>query len=276
MLSPDELIERAHAKGVNCLALTDHDEVQGVAAARIRGAELGVEVWAGIEISVSEENPKWRLHMLGLGIDPSNAALQTFLQKQRERRRNRGREIVEKLNRIGVELDYAAVETEAGDGSLGRPHIARALVKAGVCGHPNEAFTRFLRSGKPAFVASPGASAAEAIETIHGAGGIASLAHPPRSTGAEGPGGLNAFVSRLAHLGLDALEVYHPSHKAAQMRRMRRLVRDFDLVPTGGSDFHEARPPFTELGRTTGGALNQELCDQVRERIARQQAAASS
>jgi len=268
-LSPGELLDAAARAGVTALALTDHDTSAGTAEAQARGLELGVEVLAGIELSVSENDGARQMHILGYGIDPTHPGLEAETGRLRSERVERGRRIVEKLRACGLDLDYAEVEAHA-RGSVGRPHVARVLVDRGYCRNADDAFARYLRRGCAGFVASPGFSAKGAIELIHAAGGVASLAHPPLSAGIDAPGGLASFVSRLVLLGLDALEVDHPSHSASQRRKLRRLVREHDLVATGGSDFHGATRPAIRLGRGRGDlALGRDVYDALLERIRR-------
>ena len=255
-LRPAELVQRAHGSGVEVLALTDHDDVAGISEARARAEGLGLELLPGIELSVSEQEGERQMHILGLGIDPDAPLLLERVVEFRRTRLERGALIVEQLNQHGVRLGFERVREIAGDGAMGRPHVARALVEAGICGSVSEAFARFLRRGR-------------AISLIHAAGGIASLAHPPRSQGVDAAGGLETFVGRLVRLGLDALEVYHPSHKPSQEKRLRRLARAHDLVETGGSDFHGGEQPEIVLGRGRGRLrLGRRFYDAIQARLA--------
>jgi predicted metal-dependent phosphoesterase TrpH len=268
-LTPREIAERARDAGVDTIALTDHDEVAGVPEAAQRGCELGVEVIAGIELSVIEDEGRRQMHILGLGIDPDYEPLLESCAALREARARRSMRILGLLHDLGVELSPAHLERIAGEGSVGRPHVARALVEAGVCTTVDEAFGRFLRRGRPAYVAHPGLTAAHAISLIHSAGGIAALAHPQLSVGIDAPGGLETFVERLVASGLDGLEVWHPSQHPGTSRRIRRLAQKWDLVPTGGSDFHGADRPDVELGRGRGRLrLGRSVREKILERIA--------
>ncbi len=268
-LRPDELVQRAHRSGVEVLALTDHDDVAGITEARARAEGLGLELFPGIELSVSEQEGERQMHILGLGIDPDAPLLLERVVEFRRTRLERGARIVEQLNQHGVRLGFERVREIAGDGAMGRPHVARALVEAGICGSVNEAFARFLRRGRAGYVGRDGLDAGGAISLIHAAGGIASLAHPPRSQGVDAAGGLETFVGRLVRLGLDALEVYHPSHKPSQEKRLRRLARAHDLVETGGSDFHGGEQPEIVLGRGRGRLrLGRRFYDAIQARLA--------
>ncbi len=268
--TPTELVDEAKRVGVGCFALTDHDVVGGVAEAATRGADAGVEVMAGVEISVNEDDGGRQLHLLGLAIDPDEAGLGGCLVEMQAARRERVDRILELLAAAGVQLDRALLG-EAPDGSaIGRPHVARALVAAGVCSDEDDAFARYLRRGRAAYVASAGITAARAIEVIHAAGGIASLAHPPLSVGADAAGGLETFIERLLPLGLDGLEVWHPGHRSKTRKRLRKLARRWDLVATGGSDFHGAARPDVILGRGRGTIdVGQRTLDEIRARAER-------
>lgn len=264
-LGPAELMELAAAQGVGALALTDHDDVSGVPEAQRRGCELGVEVLTGVELSVSEEEARVQMHILGFGVSLEDPRLDELLAVVRARRVARAGEIVDRLRRAGVPLDPALIR-ELAPAAIGRPHIARALVRAGVCKSAEAAFGRYLRRGAPAFVPSPGVGAREAIEGIHGAGGIAVLAHPPRSGGVDAPGGLESFIWRWLRLGLDGLEVWHPRHSRQQVRKLRRIARRHELVETGGSDFHGE----TRAGVLPGHlAIGPEVLNGIREALAR-------
>jgi predicted metal-dependent phosphoesterase TrpH len=252
-LRPERLIERARRAGVSVLALTDHDDIRGVDAAAERARELGIEFLAGIELSVSEAKGRRQMHILGLGIDPADPDLRRWSGEFRAAREQRAERIVERLNRAGVEISFEQVRRVAGDGSIGRLHLAQALVSIGACRDPEDAFRRYLRRGKRAFVPRDGISAREAIEAIHAAGGAAVLAHPPHSVGVDAPGGLEAFVGRLVGVGLDGIEVQHPNHSRNQRRRLRRLCAEYELVETGGSDFHGDNKPGLEIGSGRGG-----------------------
>ncbi len=257
-LPPDLLVERAKRAGVAVLALTDHDDIRGIEPASERARACGIEFLAGIEISVSEAHGKRQMHILGLGIDAADPDLASWSDGFRGERERRAERIVERLNRAGVEICIEQVRETAGDASIGRLHLAQTLVRIGACRDLDHAFRRYLRRGKRAFVPREGLSARQAIEGIHAAGGIAVLAHPPQSVGADAPGGLEAFVGRLVPAGLDGLEIQHPSLTPNQRRRLRRLAAEYELVGTGGSDFHGENKPGVELGSGRAGNVRVE------------------
>ncbi len=253
-LSPTELVRAAAANRVTGFALTDHDTVAGVAEARAEATRLGIELIAGIEISVHEADGR-SLHVLGLGIADGDPVLGARLEVARGERRARAARMVARLQEAGVAIELAQVEALAAGGSVGRPHLARALVELGVCRDADEAFVKFLRKGRPGYEPYAAFSAREAIALVHRAGGVAVLAHPPLLGGVDGPGGIEAFVERLLPDGLDGLEVWHPGHKPGTIRRLRRLARAHDLLETGGSDFHGDDRPGIEIGRGRAGGL---------------------
>jgi predicted metal-dependent phosphoesterase TrpH len=268
LLSAEALVDTMAAGGVRLMALTDHDDVSGVLRAKTHGARLGIEVWAGVEITVAEAEGAREMHVLGLGIDVEDAGLCAALSRVRESRELRGRRMLEQLAQHGIELDWDAVRAQAERRTVGRPHVARALVAAGACRDEEDAFARWLRRGKPAYVASAGMPLREAIQCIHGAGGIALLAHPPRSRGVDAPGGLEAFVRDAARAGLDGLEVQHPAHTPAQMKRLRRLCRELGLVESGGSDFHGSEGGDLRPGRGRGNLrLGEAIASELQARI---------
>ncbi|MEE8558012.1 MAG: PHP domain-containing protein [Myxococcota bacterium] len=265
-LTPRELMREAHACRLAGLALTDHDTVDGIGEAIEEGEALGIEVLAGVEISVSEAGGKREMHVLALGIDPENASLVQRLREAQGDRLRRALGMVERLQALGIGISSGWVREATG--SIGRPHVAKALVELGACRTLQEAFERFIGRNGPAYVPRRGISTKEAVQMTHEAGGIAVLAHPPLSVGVDAPGGLERFVARAARAGLDGIEVQHPSLSRKQRRRIARLARVHGLVPTGGSDFHGESKPDVRLGRGRGDIeIGTEAFQAVTERI---------
>jgi predicted metal-dependent phosphoesterase TrpH len=230
--TPGELVDRAARAGVAVLAVTDHDTTAAWDEVRAAAAARGLETISGIEITATEGGGD--LHVLGYLYDVRNEALAEFLKKQRAVRTARIEAIAARLAGHGVPVDLSAIVEDArkdGGRSLGRPHIARAMVAAGHVASVNEAFSRWLEHGGPGFVPREGPSVEAVIQTIHDAGGIASLAHP-------GQRGLAARVPALAAAGLDAVEAFHPDHDAALTAEYVAIGRNLGLLLTGGSDFH--------------------------------------
>ena len=235
--TPAEVVRAAKAAGLAALALTDHDSIDGVAAARAEGSVVGLQVVTGVELSAVEGNLE--THMLGLHLSELGE-LEKRLVELRAMRVNRAQRIVERLNAIGVTISFESVLEHAGDGAVGRPHIARAVVAGGWAGDLREAFERYLGNGKTAFVPKENLALSEAIQLIHAAGGIAVLAHPGSLA--------RDRVAALAALGLDGLEILHPSHSWEDSQRLDAFATEFNLVRSGGSDWHGATDGSRSLG----------------------------
>lgn len=230
--TPEQLVQRAHRAGLSIIAVTDHDTVAGVAAARAAAAPLGLRVVTGIEITAV--NDGLDIHVLGYFFDDHDTQLAEFLASQRADRVRRVIEILDRLVELDVHVDRERILAKAAEQtgkSLGRPEVARALVAGGHVPNIQEAFDLYLAAGRPAFVARRGSTPGEVIGILARAGGIASLAHP-------GKLGLDALVAPLAAAGLVAVEVHHPDHDAAMVEKYEALAMLHGLARSGGSDFH--------------------------------------
>lgn len=236
--APEDVVAAAVAAGLSAIALTDHDTLDGIARARTASEGTGMRIVAGVELSSVDGDRE--THILGLHLARTEE-MERQLLSLREARWQRARDIVARLNFLGIPVTIESVRAEVGRGAAGRPHIARALMRGGWVLDQREAFDRYLGAGKPAFVPKEKLSAAEAITMIRQTGGLAILAHP----GAEGR---RALIEPLVKAGLDGLEVRHPSHSVEDIRRLAAMVDHFGLVPSGGSDWHGA----TEGPRTIG------------------------
>ena len=237
--SPREVIRAARELGLTAIALTDHDTVDGLGEARAEGLTLGVRVVAGVELSAVEDETE--THVLGLHLSDIGR-VDARLRELRAMRLTRAERIVARLNELGVKVTMDDVLAQSGGGAVGRPHIARALVNDGWATDLRDAFDRYLGNGRAAFVPKDRLSMADAISIIHDAGGLAVLAHP-------GVSGTRARIEALAALGLDGVEVRHPSHTSEDATRLLALVEHYRLVPSGGSDWHG----LSEGGRALGG-----------------------
>ncbi|MBM3900123.1 MAG: PHP domain-containing protein [Gemmatimonadetes bacterium] len=238
--APGAAVELAHQAGVAAFALTDHDTMAGIPAAQEMAQRLGLRFIPGVELSVHQDATE--VHLLGLHIaDVSGMeqALTTF----RDGRRERARTMVERLVAVGAPIDFEAVLAAAAGGAIGRPHVAKALVNAGHVRDHREAFDKYLAAGRPAYVDKARLEIAEGIALIHRHGGLAVIAHP-------GPDGRRERVEPLIAMGLDGLEVRHPSHSGEDVKRILALVEHFGMVPSGGSDWHGAM-----MGPRTLGAM---------------------
>ena len=228
--SPTDVVRAAKRASLSAIALTDHDTVAGLVEARALGAELGVRVVNGVELSAVEGETE--THLLGLHLRDTSV-LERGLAQLREMRGRRAARIVDLLQSQGVQVTLDDVLLQAGSGAIGRPHVARALVADGWAADVRDAFDRYLGAGRPAYVAKDQLGMREAIAMVHAAGGLAVLAHP-------GSGGTRERVDALAALGLDGVEVRHPSHSPQDTARLRAIVDQLGLIPSGGSDWHGA------------------------------------
>ena len=243
-LSPEALVARAHEKGVSILALTDHDNTAGVPAAIAAGKGLGLRVIPGVEISADFE--PGTMHILGLGIDISNPALQDRLAEMQEARRQRNPKVIERLRAAGIDIQFSDVEKLAKGGQIGRPHFAQALIDKGAVASFNEAFEKYLGKGAVAYVPKARMKSDAAIAAIHAAGGLAVLAHPIQLR-LEGPG-LEALVASLKKQGLDGIEVFHSDHGPEDVIFYGALAARHGLGVSGGSDYHGIPGKNVELG----------------------------
>lgn len=242
--TPAELVRLAHQAGVTALAVTDHDIMTGVAQATAEGEHYGIEVIPGVEISSMIGQSE--LHILGYFLDWQDPILNERFTTLRESRHRRNPQIVERLQALGIDITYDEVRALAGSDSVGRPHIARALMDKHVVSSAKEAFDRFLANGKPAYVPRDLPNPAEAIQWIKAAGGLAVLAHPSWVRLADRS--LIELVRELKVAGLDGLEVYYSTHASRQTREYLSLAQHLGLLVTGGSDFHGLTKPDIDVG----------------------------
>jgi predicted metal-dependent phosphoesterase TrpH len=259
--TPAELVSRAAAAGVDVLSVTDHDTTAATSAASAACASAGIEFVPGIEITAVVDGRD--VHVLGYFLDPDSASLAAFLGQQRRRRIDRVRRMIDRLKTLGMVLDAEAVLKPGRDDetkAAGRPWIARALVAGGHVVDTKEAFDRFLGTGKPAFVARIGPSAAEVFDRIHASHGVASLAHPGLLARDE-------LIPGFVHAGLDAIEAHHSRHTPDDTNRYLAIARQYDLAVTGGSDYHAepshdaGGPGSVSLPREEFQALKDRCCE---------------
>lgn len=245
-LSPAELVARAHAQGVQLFALTDHDELSGLTEAAQRARELDLPFVPGVEISVTWNDVT--IHIVGLGIDPSNAQLRAGLEKVRAGRLRRGQVMAEGLAQIGIpNALQGALALADNPNMLSRTHFARWLVANGRCANVREVFKRYLTPGKPGYAPHAWATLSEAVAWIRAAGGTAVLAHPGRY--ALKPAKMRKLVLEFQYLGGEAIEVATSNHSAEQVQRFTQLALEFGLEGSRGSDFHGPNESHAELGR---------------------------
>ena len=237
-LPPQEVIAAANIAGVAAIALTDHDTLDGIPEATRAANAVGIRVVPGVELSAHDGARE--IHILALHVS-NPGPLELRLSMFRNAREVRAQLIVDRLNKIGVPVSIDSVMTEAAGGAVGRPHIARALIKAGNVRDSREAFDRYLGAGKAAFVEKERLEIREAIEITHAAGAIAIWAHP-------GPDGRRERLEPFVAMGLDGVEVRHPSHNADDIQRLAALADFFGLLYSGGSDWHGLPGGFRSIG----------------------------
>lgn len=228
-LTPSQVVRLAQKETLRGIAITDHDAIEGIEEALKEGELINLKVVPGIEVSTQLEQEE--IHILGYFIDYQADFLQSKLNELRMERIMRNKKIIKKLNDLGYKLEWEEVLALAGNGSVGRPHIALALQNRGYIQTMEEAFHKLLNRGAPAFVPRKKLTPKEGIEMIHRAKGVAVLAHP----------GLlkdKSLAKSLVPLGLDGIEVFYPLHSGEDVSLFKSLCKSYGLIATGGSDFH--------------------------------------
>ena len=245
---PADLVRLAAARGLDLVALTDHDTTDGLEEASATAAEAGIGFVPGVEFSATYEGSS--IHVLGYWIDPSHEALAAELQRLREDRFHRGERMVEKLRALGYPISFERVQEIAGTGNIVRPHVAQALVEAGVVPTEEDAYTEdLIADGGRADVQKHALHPLDALALIRSAGGACVLAHPAMWSGQRSVP--EDLIEAMAEAGMAGLEADHPDHAAEQSAHYREVAARLGLVATGASDFH-GRPgePIT-LGTVT-------------------------
>lgn len=239
-LSPTELVDLVASQGVQYHALTDHDSTEGIAEARAAGAKhANYHLIPGVEMGTDIEG--FEVHMLGLFLHPDDAELQEKLKQLRAGRVDRGLGIVEKLRGLGVMVEWERVQQIAGDASVGRPHIAQALVEAGYVNKVADAFDKWIGRNGPAYVERDKMTPAESVQFIVSRGGLACMAHP-----ADLPD-LESLLPELAAAGMTAMEVFYKDYPMATVERLREAAERHGIHPLGGSDYHGIFGPTEPL-----------------------------
>ena len=245
VLTPTQLVQRAADKGVDVLALTDHDVTDGIAEASAAADQVGIELIPGVEVSVSWEGRT--IHVVGLAIDTANPELDRGLAELRAMRNERGRDIGERLERAGVDNAHAGASEYAHGEILSRTHFARFLVDRGYAADVGKAFRDYLRKGKPGHVRNDWVSLEQGVSWIRAAGGAAVIAHPARYK--MSAGAMRRMLGEFRECGGHGVEVVCGNYNASEAERFARLARDFDLLSSCGSDFHGPEQHWLELGK---------------------------
>lgn len=255
---PADLVEYAAGRGVDLLAITDHDTMAGVAGAQAAAGPAGVAVIPGIELSIKV--PHGSMHLLGYFADPAPEPLSGLIAGFGETRVQRARAMVDRLDAMGVPVDWDDVLAGAAGAPPGRPHIAEALVRAGHVAGRTEAFDLYLGDGRPAHAGSDGLVVEEGIDLVRDSGGAPVLAHP--YTLALDAAHLDPFVGRLARAGLVGIEVHRPEYTPDQHAAYGALASKYGLIPSGGSDYHRPTSPH-HPGATGDPPLPEQTIDRL-------------
>ena len=248
-LSPTELIDFVAGRGLKIIAVTDHDCTDGLEEA-FEAARKFPELTVIPGIEFSTQVPGDEIHILGYFIQYDNQEVQEILEEARRRRLDRGRAMVEKLREMGFNIEWDRVKEIAGDGSIGRPHIALALLEKAYIANINEAFDKYIGRNKPAYVERQKISPMEAVKMINSWGGAAVLAHPVHIDDLE------PVLKDLKEAGLAGMEVYYAEYSAAKIRELAEIARRYGFLPCGGSDYHAMGKPDEKLPGSMGPSLD--------------------
>jgi predicted metal-dependent phosphoesterase TrpH len=247
-MTPSQLVKQAAGIGLSAISITDHDTVSATAEAIREGEIHSVEVIPGLEISSKYKGLD--LHLLGYNFDWLNTELLKILDQLQSARKDRNKKIIRKLQEIGINITEQDLKAESGAGVAGRPHFARLLIKSGVVKNHQQAFSRYLKVGRCAYVPRFVLDIHDAIEILHGAGGLAVLAHPIQLSCSFSE--LSRIIKELKELGMDGLETYYPTQKGKKGKKIRELAVKYQLLETGGSDYHGDIRHGTSMAGGTG------------------------
>ncbi len=248
--TPADLMKVAAASGLKAVALTDHDTVSGLVQARDAASALGLEFVPGIEFGVKTD--RGNMHILGYYMDTEEQGFRKTLERVQKARADRTPKLLARLEELGLPVSQEELDAITGGGQVGRPHFARLMVEKGYVKDVSQAFTRYLARGAKAYVPKSVLYPSDAIDAIHSAGGLAVLAHP-FSLMCDTYRELSERVKKLCHMGIDGMECWYSEHSEEFTRRCLDLCREFDIVATGGSDYHGTAKPYIKLGRGKGG-----------------------
>ena len=253
-LTPADIIDHAQKLELAAIAITDHDSVDGSKEALQIGIPPSLHFLTGVEISAA--HPPFfpgsgSFHILGYDIRLDHSDLNQTLSKLQDARRNRNPEILERLNKLGFQISFEELKDKTAEGQLGRPHIAYAMLKKGFVASIDEAFDRYLGTGKPAYVDKYRIECEQAVKIIREAGGIPVLAHPAHLN-IENEQALEALLQELKKFGLAGIEVYYPGHSTRQIRQYSQMAKRYGLLMTGGTDFHGSITPQIKMGSGKG------------------------
>jgi predicted metal-dependent phosphoesterase TrpH len=260
LYTPAELVEKAHEVHLRAIGLADHDTISGLGPAIEAGERLGVEVIPAVEINTNLPEGRGEAHVLGYFVEYRQVEFQESLQLLRDARRMRGERMVEKLRRQGVAISWDHVR-ELAAGSVGRPHVARALIEAGYADDVSDAFARWIGPGRPGYVPRYKVTPENAVRLIRSAYGVPVLAHPAQIGDA-----ISEAIALLVAAGMQGLECYYGEYDDQTVERLLGLASRYHLIPTGGSDYHGPNMHPTPLG---GRFVPEASLDSLREQAAK-------
>lgn len=252
--SPGEIIALAERLHLAAIAITDHDTIDGSNEAIVAGTPQSLKLLTGVEISAAPPSSFFcsgSFHILGYSFRPDDPLLNQTLSKLQMARENRNPGIIKLLNNLGINISIREVIELAGDGQTGRPHIARLMLEKGFVGSIDEAFNKYLGKGKPAYVDKYRIECGKVIEIIIGAGGIPVLAHPALIELGNGSR-FEKLIVKLKEMGLRGIEAYYPEHSKEQTSYYLKLAKKYELLITGGTDFHGSLKPDINMGLGKG------------------------
>jgi len=262
--SPKELVTLAKSEGIEAIAITDHDTIEGVPEALEAGEKIGLEVIPGVEISIDHQPGS--MHVLGLFLDIKNKKLIEYLTGLQTSRSSRNPKIIEKLNELGLAISMEDVQKISGGGQVGRPHIAAALLQDGYVSSNQQAFDKYLKKGAIAYFERNRLTREETVDMIHGAGGLVILAHP-HTLGVNGSS-FSYLMSELKEVGFDGLEVFYNSHSQTDEDRLMKIVDKNGFIISGGTDFHGQNKPSIKLGVGYGNmAIPYEVLQEMKRQL---------
>jgi 3',5'-nucleoside bisphosphate phosphatase len=266
-LTPTQVVQLAKESGLSALALTDHDTVDGIAEAQSAAANVGIDFLPGIEISAEFPHPG-TLHILGYGIDPNLPSLKNLTEQLLAGRDSRNPRIVEKLQEMSVAVTMEEWEAEAKGNVLGRPQLAAILLRKGYVSSIKQAFEKYLGQGAPAYFDKERLTPRQAFERIREAHGLPVLAHPVQLR-LENDAQLERVIKDLLDMGLAGIEVIHSDHDAAMVEKLSRLADKYNLLKTGGSDFHGSNKKDIRMGWAGGKRIPRKFFDSLIQKLAK-------
>ena len=262
--SPKALVNLAKSEGIEAIAITDHDTIEGLPEALEEGKKKGIEVIPGVEISIDHQPGS--MHVLGLFLDIKSIMLNENLTDLQKSRSSRNPQIIKKLNELGLPITMEEVQKISGGGQVGRPHIAAVLLKKGYVRSIQQAFDKYLKKGAVAYYDRRRLTRERAVDMIHDAGGLVILAHPG-TLGVNGSA-FNVLMSELKDVGFDGIEVFYNSHSQVDEDRLMKIVDEFGFMISGGTDFHGDNKPSIKLGIGYGNmAIPYEVLQEMKQQL---------